>query len=191
MLQALSSLQLSFAEFQVEHRQAAVERRQAALESRQLVASVNELKRGLESSFFSSPFGDHALSGSLPIPSERPTRASGGNRSRLPQTKMSKYAIAWDTKMKLHPENSRYQVHYSVLGQTFQLLHTQQDDESTEVRYECMGTHAYIKSAFFIFGLTRYNCDDFVAYVRVSGVPLLQQLSPDESQVSFFEGQSS
>ena len=103
---------------------------------------------------------------------------------------MSKYAIEWDTKMKLYPENSQYQVHYSVLGQTFQLLHTQQDDESIEVRYECMGTHKYIKSAFFVFGMLGYNCDAFVTYVGENGVPLLQQLSPEESQVSHYEGES-
>ena len=100
---------------------------------------------------------------------------------------MTRYALEWDRKMKLFPENSHYHVYYSPLGGSFQLFHCQQEGESMEEKYVCPGSHVAIKSAFLIFGMMSYNCDKFVEHVKDNPVQLLvAPLSPEGSEVSYF-----
>lgn len=151
-------------------------------EIRSLAAAFSDLQRSLSSSFLSSPFGELAvLAESTPL---RPTRATGGNRIRG-DSKASKYTFEWDRKMKQFPENSHYRVYHSPHGNNFQLLYYQQDDASGQVVYECIGSHEAIKSAFFVFGMKSYNCEDFISHNSVEGIPMVGELSPERTAVSY------
>lgn len=50
--------------------------------------------------------------------------------------------------------------------------------------FSCAGSQAYIKSAYFVFGLNGYNIEQFLAYVRDNPIQPSDNLSPEHEDIT-------